>query len=62
MQRLSQAVWADLAPLKVVSKPVLQYLISQVAIQVTNSKQGIDQVTISRELESEGIEWSNKKI
>ena len=54
--------WSDLAPLKLTSPPVIQYLVAAVADKVTNSKQGIDKLLLARELESEGIEWSVKKI
>ena len=60
--RLPQTFWSDLAPLRNTSPPVIQHLVAQVAAQVTNAKQGVDKVLLARELESEGIEWSMKKI
>ena len=62
VSRLSQTTWSDLAPLKLTSPPVIQYLVAVVAAKVTNNKQGVDKCLLARELESEGIEWSVKKI
>ena len=62
---LSLSIWTDLAPLRQTSSPVIQYLVAQVAAQVTNRTKTRGQLspqTISRELENEGINWSNKKI
>ena len=47
------------------SAPVIQYLVAQVAAQVTNRTKTQGQLSaqsVSRELENEGITWSNKKI
>ena len=65
LSQMSISVWTDLAPLKQTSTPVIQFLVSQVAAQVTNRTKTRGQLspqTISRELENEGINWSNKKI
>jgi len=36
LNQLSLTIWSDLAPIKQLSAPVVQYLVAQVASQVTN--------------------------
>ena len=65
LTQLSLSIWSDLAPIKQLSTPVIQYYVAQVAAQVTNrtkTKGQLSAQAISRELENEGINWSNKKI
>ena len=65
LTQLSMSVWSDLAPIKQLSAPVIQYLVAQVAAQVTNrtkTKGQMSAQSVSRELENEGINWSIKKI
>lgn len=54
-----------MAPLKTLSAPIIQYLVAQVAAQVTNrtkTKGQLSPQSVSRELENEGICWSNQKV
>lgn len=54
---MSQMLYANLAPLiRTGSAPIAQYLVSAVA------RHDCDLLLLQRDLESEGIEWSNKKI
>ena len=65
LNQLSLSVWSELAPIKQLSGPVIQYLVAQVAAQVTcrtKTKGQLSAQSVSRELENEGINWSNKKI
>ena len=65
LNQLSMSVWSDLAPIKQLSSPVIQYFVAQVAAQVTHrtmTKGQLSVQSLSRELENEGINWSNKKI
>ncbi len=65
LTQLSLSIWSDLAPVKQLSVPVIQYYVAQVAAQVTNrtkTKGQLSAQAISRELENEGINWSNNKI
>ena len=62
---LPLTIWSDLAPVKSLAEPHIQFLVSQVANQITNrnkTKGAVSVSSISKELENEGIEWSNKKI
>ena len=62
---LPLTIWSDLAPIKTLSEPIIQFLVTQVASQITNrnkTKGAISVFSISKELENESIEWSNKKI
>ena len=64
-QTLSASVWSDLGPLKTVSVPVVKYLVAQVADQLASrsyTKTALSTEAISKDLENEGVEWSNKKI
>lgn len=55
--KMSQMLYANLAPLiRTGSAPIAQYLVSAVA------RHDCDLLLLQRDLESEGIEWSNKKI
>ena len=65
LTQLSLSIWSELAPVKQLSTPVIQYLVAQVASQVTcrtKTKGQLSAQSVSRELENEGINWSNKKI
>lgn len=65
LNKLSFSIWSDLAPIKQLSTPVIQYLVAQVAAQVTNrtkTKGQLSAQAVARELENEGISWSNKKV
>ena len=65
LSQLSMSIWTDLAPVKQLSPPCIQFLVAQVAAQVTNrtkTKGQLGAQSISRELENEGISWSIKKI
>lgn len=65
LSQLSMSIWSDLAPVRQLSLPVIQYFVAQVAAQVTHrtkTKGQLSAQSISRELENEGINWSNKKI
>ena len=65
VQKLSATVWSDLGPLKVLSPPVIKYLVAQVADHVahrSHTKSGLSVEAIAGELENESIEWSSKKI
>ena len=65
LSQLSMSVWSELAPISRLSPPVIQYLVAQVAAQVTNRTKTQGQLSaqcVSRELENEGINWSNRKI
>ena len=58
-------MWSDLGSLKTVSPPVVKFLISTVAAYISNrshTKNALEVTAISKELENENIEWSNKKI
>lgn len=59
------SVWSDLAPLKQLTAPCIDFLVSQVAAQVTNrtkTKGRIEVVSLSKVLEDENVNWSNHKI
>ena len=54
-----------MAPVKSLAEPHIQFLVAQVASLITNrnkTKGAVSVFSISKELENEGIEWSNKKI
>ena len=36
LSQLSFSIWSDLAPIKTLTVPVIQFLVAQVAAQVTN--------------------------
>ena len=65
LTQLSQSVWSDITPLKQLSPAVIQYFVAQVSAQVTHRTKTRTQLSaqgVSRELENEGVTWSNKKI
>ena len=62
---LSQSTWSDLAPLKALSAPQIEYLIAQVAAVLTHrtaAKSNLNLQSIASDLEGEGVEWSEKKL
>ena len=62
---MSQTTWSDLAPMKALSPPVVKYLVSVVAAHLANRSQfksALATQSIAKELENEGVEWSNKKV
>ena len=65
LTQLSMSIWSDLAPIRQLTAPVIQFFVAQVAAQITHrakTKGQLSAQSISRELENEGINWSNKKI